>query len=89
MLPKFKLNQEVVILYPPKIDGRCNHGVIVGFKAGYTYSVVRALPQFLTDIVIEYYQVAYQDCDTQKYCIDSIFYTDLEAIIIKRKKVVK
>jgi hypothetical protein len=65
-----KLSGNVWILSSKKTDGRYNKGKIVGYRSGHGCLGFFNLRQFMDAIKIEEYQVAYQDCFTQRYCIE-------------------
>jgi len=76
--PKYKLGQKLFILSSRKIDDRYNRGVVVGVSLlnPYTFGYFN-YRQFLDSFNNAKYQIAYQDCVTERFCVDSVLEMDL------------
>ncbi len=71
--PKYKLGQKLYILSSKKTDGRYNQGTIVGVSLDNSYSFgYFSYKQFLDSFKYIDYKVAYQDCSTERFCVDIV-----------------
>ena len=58
------------IVSSKKTDGRYNKGKIVGTRMYYPYLSVVTFSQFKSELIVDQYQVAYQDVFTEKFCLE-------------------
>lgn len=69
---KFRMNQKVTILKGRKMDGRYNHGTIIGVQKVETqiFLSYRDEKEFLKRFNGFQYKVAYIDCVTNRACVE-------------------
>jgi hypothetical protein len=76
-MSEIKMNSKVWITSSRKIDGRYNHGQVVGIDKTYEGLYIISKSQFLRDIRLSRLKVAYIDVFTNKGCIEWFYVSQL------------